>query len=812
MLSKRLQKRIEKHAFTIKGPLTHPFEALHMGNGDIGANINFYPHEVKIALAKADIWDARYDGTPEASALKQDDLIRMMAKENRDLVCAFKNDRNDPEDFLLESPAYFAAYGKGPSPKRAGVIRVYHPGLSNTRVSGRLDILTGILTVTFRFAKGELVVRAFIQKTKNLIFIEIESIGDAPWAAIVLEKEPDDADSAMEHPLVQMATPYLGGISQSIPGGLNIPPFTWAIAGAFPNESQGVDSHIVEEHAYRLRQYCGVKSGCKAHFCVAIATSRDGGDPFGRAVSMACESAPRYEQCLKEHIAAWAAFWAASTIGLDDNALEAAWHRDHFGYGCALAPGMVPPGSGGNITNRDILPWHGDCHMNHNFQKWFVTALPTNHAEWIDIYADFIQAKMPVFEYQANLIFGLEGVYCDLAYLPVMSAKHCHINNYMGRSLAVTGWLGQPLWWHYEYTRDKVWLKRRGYPYLKKAAQFYWRYLEKYMDETDDIFPSMRLEEPGWKKGFIGNRNVITDLVMFKNAFEWAIQAAEALGVDAMWRARWQKALLRVPAISYGFAGGEAYVSLDKHFGERPVGERADLARCTRWGGGGWAVFPGEYVTGDGEDELTRVLRDMLSRTDLQNPFYSKTYEKLLYPGVPIIHPISSLVPAIRLGLQSQFEPIRQIILAHRLTTGQASSYRLSTGEIPPEVKGYRGYGWYDWRSVENKYAGVIAPTEMLLQSQGNVIRLFPLWPKNRSAEFQGLRARGGFILSAMLKKDGSIRAALLSEAGLPCRMQIKGHAAVKTGSRSVPFQIEGAHMVFETEKGRSYHVTFTAK
>ena len=43
--------------------------------------------------------------------------------------------------------------------------------------------------------------------------------------------------------------------------------------------------------------------------------------------------------------------------------------------------------------------------------------------------------------------------------------------------------------------------------------------------------------------------------------------------------------------------------------------------------------------------------------------------------------------------------------------------------------------------------AGLI--DEFLLQSVDNKIRLFPCWPSERNASFNGLRAQGGFTVSA---------------------------------------------------------------
>jgi len=806
-------ERIAKHNFEIVGPLTHPFESVHIGNGDIGASINVYSHEIRITLGKSDVWDARYDGRPEEAVLKHDDLIQMMKEKNRDLHSLYleelETQRSANEtDYLFESPAYNRPpYLGSPMPKRAGCIRLYHPGLSNTLVTSSLRLSDGIFESRFSFASGTLLVRTFVERNHNRVWLEVESDGETPWFALIVEKEPDDADATMPLPVIDFENNNWT-IGQCIPAGFGIDEFNWFLAPVFPQKGSDIDTHNVEQHAWRLRQYCSLEAGAKTALCVGVATSRDGhGDAREHAIELSMPAEP-FNMILESHQNEWANYWNRSSIMLDDEALESAWYRNHFGYGCAMKRGTTPPGSGGNVVMRDSVPWHGDCHMNHNFQKWFCTALPTNQPEWIDVFADFIEDKMPIFEYQAELIFGLEGAYCDLLYFPIMSKEHCHINNLMGRSLALTGWVGQPLWWHWEYMRDKQWLETRAYPYLKKSAQFYYNYMQKYMDDSGDIYPSIRIEEPDWSKDFIGNRNVISDLCMFKKAFDRAISAAEVLGVDEDWQEKWKTMRALVPAIDHDFdENGNGWVALDKYWRQLETNERVDKARHIRWAGGGWIVYPGEYVPGDGDDSLTCALRDMIQKTDLMDPFTSEITGENLYPGVPIIHPISSIIPAIRLGIHEHFDSIRNVILAHRLTYGQTSSYMLSDGDMPKEINGYGGYLWYDWRSVENKYLGVLATTEMLIQSQGGVIRLFPFWPEEKSASFTGLRAIGGFVVSASCK-DNILEASFFSEAGVQAHLSWKDKPSVTCDGTLIEVSYSEGIATFETQANKTYVVT----
>ena len=62
---------------------------------------------------------------------------------------------------------------------------------------------------------------------------------------------------------------------------------------------------------------------------------------------------------------------------------------------------------------------------------------------------------------------------------------------------------------------------------------------------------------------------------------------------------------------------------------------------------------------------------------------------------------------------------------------------------------------------------------EMLFQSYGRVIQLFPTIPDRwHDAYFADLRAEGAFVVTAKLEAGKVVFAEIISEAGLPCRLQ----------------------------------------
>jgi len=131
---------------------------------------------------------------------------------------------------------------------------------------------------------------------------------------------------------------------------------------------------------------------------------------------------------------------------------------------------------------------------------------------------------------------------------------------------------------------------------------------------------------------------------------------------------------------------------------------------------------------------------------------------------------------------------------------------------MPEEIFTRNGWLWYDWRSVENKYLGVYAVTEMLLQSQSGIIRLFPYYPTDSDAGFKGFRARGGFIVSAE-RKGNVINAVIESEAGEPVKLKsFTDLTKITCDNKDVPYVFDKNIISFNTVPGSIYNVSLSAK
>ena len=103
----------------------------------------------------------------------------------------------------------------------------------------------------------------------------------------------------------------------------------------------------------------------------------------------------------------------------------------------------------------------------------------------------------------------------------------------------------------------------------------------------------------------------------------------------------------------------------------------------------------------------------------------------------------------------------------------------------------------------------ILGVSEMLLQSQSGILRLFPYWPEDKAAAFHDLRARGAFLVSAERAPGTKLRATIHSLRGNTCRLRWNqaGSPTILQKGEPVPFVVEGRDLVFDTQAGAVYSV-----
>ncbi|NQU22036.1 MAG: hypothetical protein HQ567_12190 [Candidatus Nealsonbacteria bacterium] len=480
-------------------------------------------------------------------------------------------------------------------------------------------------------------------------------------------------------------------LSQAIPGDLDWPGMSFAVAVAGNDELKAV----------------------------AVVTSREAKDPVVAAVALARNTLAAEElELIRRHESVWNTFWSASGVQLGDELLRDLWYRNLYFLRCVSKPGSIPPGLFASLIH-DRPAWHGDYHTNYNIQQTFWTAYVTNYAELAEPYDRLIREYLPRARWLARQVFEMDGAYFPhvlFAYEPP-DPQRCkspvgrqYIHHVWGFTQGVNAFSVQPLWWHYKYAPDREFLARTAYPAVRDVAVFQAEFMDQCEgDKYVVLAPSVSPEHWGWTKDFARNRNGTFDVAMFRYVFEAAVEGATTLDCDRELVQRWQAALRRLPP--YPTTPGDEPVVVDVQDAP-PINYNIAVPAVP--------VFPGDVVT--------------WFSPPAEKELFARSIERLQWNGNN-----SSIILSVaraRLSMPDALSWMREELKSRSRPNGTLTLNRLGSG--------INTYGHYT-----EQFAASMAVSELLLQSVGDVIRVFPAWPKELDASFRDLRAQGGFLVAA---------------------------------------------------------------
>jgi hypothetical protein len=298
---------------------------------------------------------------------------------------------------------------------------------------------------------------------------------------------------------------------------------------------------------------------------------------------------------------------------------------------------------------------------------------------------------------------------------------------------------------HWYGTRDTEFARREYYPFLLSVAQFWENYLV-FEDGAYHIYNDA-LNECGWYSGpdhmpqGHDDKDPIVSQGLVRMLMKLMIDLSTELGENGEKIPVWQHILDHLPPIETFEQEGVSYLRCKE--GTAYLDEL--IMECVYpMGQIGRIMTPEIY-------EAARNSHRKLAVWDSHNRFCS------FYPA------------AARLGFPAEeiIGHIRDVIANRSLPNGM---FR------------YGGGG------IENSSAIPSTVNEMLLQSYEGVLRLFPVWDRDRDASFHGLRAHGAFLVDAKVQ-NGAITAEILSEQGrtLTVEAPAAGYTLVTGDGRRIP-------------------------
>jgi hypothetical protein len=282
----------------------------------------------------------------------------------------------------------------------------------------------------------------------------------------------------------------------------------------------------------------------------------------------------------------------------------------------------------------------------------------------------------------------------------------------------------QSMWHKHLCDPDAEYLKARIYPTLRGGAQFYVSFMEKC--KKDDQGKALLGPSYSPEHGPMGIFNCPFDIAYVHYTFDAFCRAAGELGrdQDLAEQCRAMKALLPDYPVAADKEGRPVvvdwkdcrYRQVPRHNIEVPASP----------------VFPGDQVTWFSPESDKELFRRTIR--DTRNTGANS-------------HVMFNIAKA-RLSMPEAARDAKAWFVPRQLPNGLIA------------------FPWAHGTFMQEMIGLVGLVNELLMQSVGDIVRVFPCWPRDSDARFADLRAQGGFLVSAEQKGGEVTRLAIRSTVG----------------------------------------------
>jgi alpha-L-fucosidase 2 len=441
-----------------------------------------------------------------------------------------------------------------------------------------------------------------------------------------------------------------------------------------------------------------------------------------------------------QHEAWWANEWSRVSIDIPDQKIARQWTLDAYKLIAAARIGAPPVALQGPWTSDDGLlpPWKGDYHHDLNTQMTYWSCLTGNRQMAHRAFLDWLWDTREACRSWTRSFFGLDGLNVPMT----ADIRNRQIGGWAPYThQATTGaWLAQHFLAHWRYTRDEDFLHTRALPYVSDCARFLEALTDRYrrngvralrLSSSPEIHNNSRA---AWFDSWTNY-----DLSLAHAATEAAAELAEACG-DTDNALHWRAVRDEYPSLAVDpsqgllLAPGRPLSESHRHFSHL------------------MALHPLRIVQND--DLHAASLAHLKALGTRRWMGYSFAWMAAHYAAVGWGDDAASML--------------------HRFVDGFTAPNSFHTnGEVG-------GAGWTDFPfeafTLEGNCAAMAAVQDMMLQSQGDLITLFPALPSAwREVRFQGLCAEGAITIDAQ-RQDATVDLTLRAKAACVPKLRITMH------------------------------------
>ncbi len=784
------KKEAVKHVYERRGTAYDFRRAYIIGGGDIGAAVHGTPDNYTYHICKNDLWWDDFDSDPPCYLPGGIDELRARVAAG------------DP---TLKQDVYAAANRRNNQPCQTSAARLTLHLISGgvqSCINERMELHSG--TVIQNYACGDqngvvcgqgFSTLSCISPAEDVLVIACtagQSAGHLGKLSLELSKDPMEVSrnvgfltreriAALEDEIEKYYTPvpFVDGADLG---------FTMRLrAGHDPIDSPDVRYTVMMRSGDPdIRAFTagskvfaeGRPKGQTAYFILTVVSTYDAPDTVAEAKRRLDRAEAGAMRTAIVNCAAWYDHhWRRSWIRLPDTKLSRPWYWAVYQAMASRKPGKLPAGYLAPWYQSSLANW-GHHLLTYEQTKTNLGILPTNHAELLEPWFRLLRDSREKLARFTRDYYHTDGTAYPhaISSTGVVTASSITLNGTL-MNISTTGESVKYCWDYYECTGDLDFLREVGYPILKDAATFYHGYLLTDENGRKYIFPSRSQEfvdTVGLSDEYMTDS--LIDLCMVRNTLDKAARSAELLGVDAELSAAW----------------------------------RADLAALPDE----YAVWPdGTWKTAPDIDDLTQDY-GYPCVTDLAPICYTGEIDDR--HGSPAMiaaaeKTVKKLVPDDEIPWDRSFGMIARIRMGDAAYAGRMLKLIPEECEVGGNLEEPLPYDC-DYSVGKGTAATAQVISEMLLQSHGGLLRLFPAWDFSLGdAAFQGLRACGAFLVGAETRGGEVAYALIRSLAGGVCRVldPFGSDTRVRdleTG-QTVPFDKEDDVVSFLTQKAHEYAI-----
>lgn len=445
--------------------------------------------------------------------------------------------------------------------------------------------------------------------------------------------------------------------------------------------------------------------------------------------AVAQASAANFEEWVQAHRSWWHRYYRQSFVSLPDGRLESFYWIQMYKLASATRADMpLIDNQGPWLTST---PWAG-VWFNMNVQMSYSPVYTANRLEFGDSLVRSLDMN------RGNLILNVpEACRHDSAGLGRSCSYDLSAN--VEDEVGNLTWICHNVWRHYRYAMDDDMLEKVLFPILRRSVNYYRHLLEEGEDGFLHLPPTISPEYGSFMRTTVPDCHY--DLSLLRWGCETLLAICGRLEVSDPLMPEWEDILARLVALPVDETGFM-------------VGREMPLAYGHRHFSHLLAIFPLHLIGGETEEERALIaasLRHWLAKEgDLRG--FSMT------GAASIAATIGRGDEALRL--------LQSLLLIIKPNT----MYK-EAGPV-----------------IETPLAGAESIHDMLLQSWGGKLRVFPAVPEAwTELAYHDLRAEGAFLVSAVRKDAATQWIRVKSMAGEPC--------LIKTGwSGCIRYDIIGAH------------------